>query len=50
MDKLKRKLKRLERDYEKTPEKCVVKREKILKRAEKVLKKIEEREKLKSVV
>ena len=42
-DKLLRKLKRLERDYEKTPEACIVRREKILKRAEKVLKKLEER-------
>ena len=42
MDKLERKLKRLERDYEKTPEAAVVKRAKILKQAEKVLKKLEE--------
>lgn len=43
MDKLERKLKRLEKEYAKTPEACAVKRAELLKRAEKVLKKLEER-------
>lgn len=42
MSKLLRKLRRLEQDYEKTPEKAKVKLAKILKQAEKVTAKLEE--------